>query len=244
MSMREKLLLVVLLWLISCSTQGQSLNEFECALKESYIKGNLEDWPQRIQNMEKQSDGSFGWQFEILEARYGLVGCYLGKGERKKAREYLDDSQDYLDSMMVLYPNSAKLYSVKTGFYGFHIALSMFRAPVLLPKIKRSLKRAFELDPNEPRAWLEKGNLAYNRPVAFGGDKLDAIRSYHKTLELLKQEKNSSCDWMTVMVQVFLIKAYYQTNQKHAYQMARLELQKTYGKMSWVSDFMKASIVD
>ena len=236
--------LIVLLCFLGVATQAQTLNDFRCALKKSYIIGNLDDWPQRIENMEKHSDGSFGWAFEVLEARYGLIGYYLGKGERDQAHEYLDDSQNILDSLLNRYPNSSKLNSVQAGFYGFHIALSMIKAPVLLPKMKRSLAKAFELNPNEPRAWLEKGNLAYNRPAAFGGDKQEAIKSYQKALELFQHEKNYSCNWMIIMVRALIVKAYYQTDQQGAYQTARNKLEEKYGKMNWINDFLKATIFD
>ena len=244
MKWREKVFIGLFLLLNGFTAHAQLLNDFRCALKESYINGNMDDWPQRIQKLEAQSDGSFEWQFEILKARYGLIGYYLGKGERNLARELLDKSQNYLDTLMILHPNSANLYGVQTGFYGFHIALSILRAPAMLPKMKRSLRKAFELNAIEPHAWLEKGNLAYNKPAAFGGDKKEAIKSYQKTLALLQQERNSSCDWMIIMLQVFLVKAYYQTNQVEAYQIAKLQLEKEYGKMNWIGEFLNATIVN
>lgn len=244
MRKNEKLLIVILFGLSVVSMQAQSLNDYQCALKKSYIKGNLDDWPERIENMEEHSDGSFDWQFEILEARYGLIGYYLGKGERELAHKYLDDSQNFLDSLMEEFPNSSKLYSVQAGFYGFRIALSLIKAPVLLPKLKRSLTKALELNTNEAQAWMERGNLAYNRPAAFGGDKVEAIKNYQKALSLFQQGKNNSCNWMMIMIQVFLVKAYYQTNQKQAYHSARLQLEKKYGAMNWIDHFMNAKIVD
>lgn len=238
-----KLTFISIFLLIAIYTQGKSLDDFRLELKKSYIVGNLDDWPERIQEMEEYSDGSFDWQFEILEARYGLIGYYLGKGERKKAREHLDGSQSHLSSMMTQYPDSSKLHSVQTGFYGFQIALSILNAPAFYPKMKKSLKKAFELNPNEPRAWMEKGNLNYNRPAAFGSNKLEAIENYHQALTLLQQEKNSYSNWMIIMVRVFLIKAYYHTNQKENYQEAKLDLENKYGKMNWVSDFLDARII-
>ncbi|WP_321287773.1 hypothetical protein [uncultured Sunxiuqinia sp.] len=234
--------LVLFVGLTSCAQT--SLEKARCQLKKTYIEGDMENWEQHIQKMEKESDGSLEWQLEILMARYGLIGYYLGNDKKESAKEILDTAEDMLDQSIAKFPDSPKLYCIQTAFYGFRIAFSIFNAPLFLPKLQKSLKMAEDLNSNEPFLWLEKGNLLFNRPKAFGGDKVQAIEDYEKALDLFQDDEMADCSWIPVLLQALIVKAYYQTEQTEAYQASRQQLEKKYGRMTWLDYFVSTSIMD
>ncbi len=229
---------------INLTAAQDGLQEARCLLKHRYIEGELEKWPDIIQKMEKQSDGSLEWQTEILMAKYGLIGYHLGNRRKADARDWLKSAEDDLEQAIRKFPEAVQLHSIQTGFYGFRIALSFWNAPLILPRLKESHETAKKLGAENPFVWLEEGNSFFNRPQAFGGDKHQAIVCYQKALRGFESQLDAECSWLVVFLRVLLVKTYFQTEQEKAYQARRQELEQEFGTMPWLDLFMQSDILD
>ena len=243
--MRYSLLPIFLTLFVVLPASAQPERQaIRCELLQSYVGGNLDDWPRLIRQMQALSDGDRTWELELLMARYGLIGYYLGTDRHKRAREVLEEAEEHLSHLLATFPDWASLYAVRASLYGYQIALAMYKAPFIGPKHTRALEQAAWLDRADPLLWLEKGNILSHKPEVFGGDKKLAAQCYQKTLDLLRARPDDGCNWWVVLVQVFQAKTFYQTRQYDQYQAARSQLESTYGKMEWVTDFIDADLID
>ena len=66
---------------------------------------------------------------------------------------------------------------------------SKIHLPTYGRRSERILKRALELDPDEPYALLVKGQSLYYKPSWFGGDVAEAKRTFEQLREVLAQRR-------------------------------------------------------
>ncbi|MGQ8338847.1 hypothetical protein ACUNWD_19980 [Sunxiuqinia sp. A32] len=243
--MFEKLALGLFILLLGTNLfgNGNSWESYDCKLLQSYIEGDLSEWPVWIQEIERNENGDLKWELIKHKAQYGLIGYYFGTRQKDKARNLLQQADDQLNENLEEYPNSPKLHSFKAAFYAFKIGLAIYKAPILGPKMASSIQQAFDIDENEPMGWLEMGNSLYNRPALFGGDKLEALECFKKSLQLFSNQ-SEACDYLSVQVKIFIVKAYLETGQTKEYQQARKELEDEYGAMPWIDEFLQVDLLE
>ncbi len=239
---------LILLFLVFVSSSGLSfakkpVDKYRCLFFDSYIKGDMTNWPAWIEEMNLFYSGDFDGELVSLQAQYGLIGYYFGTRQKKKAREQVRSAYEQLDKIMEQYPDDARLHSLRGAFNAFKVALAVYKAPILGPRIEKSIQRAIELNSDEPVCWLENGNSLYNRPEIFGGDKNKAIESYAKSLKLFEKQQKE-CDYLKVLVEIFLIKGYFETKQQQKYKQSRKNLENKYGAMNWIDEFLRLELIE
>lgn len=244
---RNKIIILVAFLLGSvlfASAQKKDLEYYQCAFFDSYRQGNMAPWPVLITEMERVKSADLAWQLEILKAMYGLVGYQLGKREKDLAGLYVERADKYFDKLLAEHPENAQLHSLAGAFYGYKIALALYKAPFLGPKSMSHVNRAIELDPTEPMGYIEKGNSLYYRPAVFGGDKAEGLSYYQKALKLIDSKGEQKCNWQKLLLRAFILKSFYETNQTEAARKFQSEMQKDYGSMDWIQQFVGAKFMD
>lgn len=245
MSDRFKLILFLIFFPVFISSaQKKDLNYYQCAFFESYRVGNMASWPGLIAEMEKVKSTDLAWQKEMVKAMYGLVGYQLGAKNKDLARVYVNKGDVYLEKLLKVHPRNAQLHSLTGAFYGYKIALAFYKAPFFGPKSMHHIEKSIELDPLEPGGYIEKGNSLLYRPAAFGGDKIQALAYYKKALKLMVANNDQKCDWQQMLLRAFILKSLYETNQTAEAEAFMKEMQKDYGSMSWIKEFVGASLID
>ncbi|HAQ21280.1 MAG TPA: hypothetical protein DCR40_18925 [Prolixibacteraceae bacterium] len=241
-----KLLLVVLLVfpIMGATAQKKDLAWYQCAFFESYRAGNMAPWPGLIAEMERAKSTDLAWQTEMVKAMYGLVGYQIGAGTKDLARVYVNKAAAYVDKLLDDHPKNAQLHSLSGALYGYKIALAFYKAPFLGPKSLSHIERSIKLDPAEPMGYIEKGNSLLYRPAAFGGDKKEALIFYRRALKLMDARNTQKCDWQKMLLRAFILKGLYETNQDNEAQVFRFEMQKDYGPMDWIRQFVGAELMD
>ncbi len=244
--MKIKLLLVVIpvFTILVATAQRKDLAYYQCAFFESYRAGNMAPWPGLIEDMEKSYSIDLTWQTEMVKAMYGLVGYLIGAGQKDEARVYINRAADHVDLLLEKYPQNAKLHSISGALYGYKIGLAFYKAPFLGPKSLSHIEKAIELDPAEPGGYIEKGNSLLYRPAAFGGDKNEALAYYRKALKLMESRTDQKCDWQKMLLRAFILKALYETNKIAEATAFKLEMQKDYGTMDWIKQFVGAELME
>lgn len=238
------LIVLLILPVIFATAQKKDLAYYQCAFFESYSAGSMAPWPELIAEMEKVKSADLAWQLEMVKAMYGLVGYELGAKNKDLARVYVNKADVYLDKLLDDCPQNAQLHSLAGAFYGYKIALSFYKAPFFGPKSLYHIDKAIKLDPNEPMGYIEKGNSLQYRPAALGGDKKEALRLYRKALKLIEARNEIKCNWQKMLLRAFILKALYQTNQTTEAKMFMESMQKDYGTMIWINQFVGTNLLD
>jgi len=235
------ILMVLMVFPIFIATaQKKDLGYYQCAFFESYRAGNMAPWPGLIAEMENVKSADLAWQTELLKAIYGLVGYQIGSGEKDMAKVNINKADGYLDKLLDKYPKDARLTCLASSFYAYKMALAFYKAPFLGPKCLNLIGKSIELDPAEPMGYIEKGNSLMFRPAIIGGDKKQAIALYQKALRLMKPSDNMKCNWQHLLVQAFILKGLYETNQTAEAKAFALEIQKDNGSIEWVKKYVGA----
>jgi len=243
---RIKLVLIVLMiyTILPAKAQKKDLAYYQCAFFESYRLGNMAPWPGLIAEMEKVKSADLAWQTEIVKAMYGLVGYQIGAGKKDLAKTYVEKADVYLDKLLDEHPRNAQLYSLSGAFYGYKISFAFYKAPFFGPKSLSHIDKAILFDQLEPMGYIEKGNSLMYRPAAFGGDKMEALIAYRKALKLMVDRNNDQCSWQKMLLQAFILKALYETDQTAEANKLMLQMQKDYGSMNWIKQFVGAEYMD
>jgi tetratricopeptide (TPR) repeat protein len=241
-----KLLTVVLslFFTNNMSAQKKDLAYYQCTFFESYKAGSMTSWPSLIGEMEKAKSTDIAWQTEMVKAMYGLVGYHLGKKNKDLARMYIEKADIYLNKYLKLHPKNAQLHALFGAFYGYKIGLAMYKAPFLGPKSLSHIDQAIQLDPSEPMGYIEKGNSLMYRPAVFGGNKNEALALYRKALKLTEEKNQSKCNWQLMLLRAFILKGLYETGQNEEARKFSEAMQKDYGQMDWVKDFLGLELME
>jgi tetratricopeptide (TPR) repeat protein len=235
------ILMVLMVFPIFIATaQKKDLGYYQCAFFESYRAGNMAPWPGLIAEMENVKSADLAWQTELLKAIYGLVGYQIGSGEKDMAKVNINKADGYLDKLLDNYPRDARLTSLSSSFYAYKMALAFYKAPFLGPKCLYLIGKSIELDPSEPMGYIEKGNSLMFRPAIIGGDKKQAIALYQKALKLMEANGNPKCNWQHLLLQAFILKGLYETNQTSEAKAFYLKIQKDNGSIDWVKKYVGA----
>ncbi|MGQ7868159.1 hypothetical protein [Sunxiuqinia sp. sy24] len=237
-----RLLLTGLLLSLNLLVSGQNLEAYQCRFFNSYLAGDMSNWMSWIEEIEHSHPDEQEWGILALQARYGLIGYYFGTDQKEKIKAVLREGESQLEDWREQAPGDARLLSLQASFDAFKIGLAMYKAPFLGPKAVGAIQKALKLNSKEPMAWLEEGNALYNRPALFGGDKKLALVSYQRALELFDQS-DQQCNYLKVLVEVFIMKGYYETDQQSLYQNTRQHLQQQYGELPWLDDFLPSKVV-
>jgi len=243
---RIKLLLTLtmLIPILMATAQKKDLAYYQCAFFESYKAGQMASWPGLIAEMEKAKPADLAWQTEMVKAMYGLVGYQIGAKNKDLARVYINKADIYLDKLLEVHPDNSQLHSLAGALYGYKIALAFYKAPFLGPKSMYHVEKAIELDPAEPMGYIEKGNSLFYRPAAFGGDKKEALSDYRKALKLMEARNSLKCNWQHLLLRAFILKGLYETNQTAEAIVFKAKMQKDYGSIDWIRQFVGANMMD
>lgn len=241
-----KYLLITLVVLsgFSAYSQKKDLAYYQCAFYDSYKSGTMAPWPALIAEMDKSGSQDVAWQTEIVKAMYGLVGYQIGLGEKDVARKYVDKADRLLDELQEKNPGNARLHALSGAFYGFKISLAAYKAPFFGPKSLSHIEKAISLEPNNPAGYIEKGNSLMYRPAAFGGDKEEGLVLFRKALALMDARPNEMCDWQKLLLRTFIVKALYETKRDTEAQAFVKQMEKEYGSVEWIKQFVGAEYVD
>jgi hypothetical protein len=204
----------------------------------------MSSWPGLIAEMEKVKSIDLDWQTEIVKAMYGFVGYQLSNKNKDLARAYVSKADVYLEKLVKDHPQNAQLHSLTGAFYGYKISLAFYKAPFLGPKSLSHIEKAIELDPAEPMGYVEKGNSLLYRPAAFGGDKNQALVLYRKALNLMEAQNIKKCNWQKMLLRAFILKGLVETDQNDEAKAFRLSMQKDYGPMNWLDQFVGTNLLD
>jgi tetratricopeptide (TPR) repeat protein len=148
---------------------------------------------ERISNIEKTE-----W-LPLYYASFAYIMISFQETENAKKDQNLDQAQKYLDQAMTIDPNESELYMLQGFLYPSRIAIDpMNRGVTLMPEMNKSLDKALELNPDNPRVYYLRATMTFHMPEAYGGGAAKALPMYRiakEKFEIFKPKSSLSPNW-------------------------------------------------
>lgn len=183
-------------------------------------------------------DSTFQNLFYLLQSEYELLRIAFAFKNDEKFYKYYDSAVKITERLIKEKPDWSEPYALLSLLYGYKMAKNNFTAFTLGPKAYFLVKRALELDAENPRAWFVWGTVNFHMPKIFGGGIDKAIPAFKKSLELYnKLEKNEplTVDWGKLDAILWLGWAYEKEKQPdEAFKIYRSAL-NLYPQAKWIN---------
>jgi len=125
---------------------------------------------ERISNIEK------GEWLPLYYASFAYIMISFRETENAKKDQYLDQAQKYLDQAMAIDPNESELHMLQGFLYPSRINIDpMTRGIALVAVMNKSLDKALELNPDNPRVYYLRATMTFHTPEAYGGGAAKAL---------------------------------------------------------------------
>ena len=129
-------------------------------IRQAIVDGSVEDLlgirtelRLRTEAQEAKAESSDHYTLAYINWR---ICQLLPENEKKERRQLLKQAQRELDSILEADPSDAEAHALRGSLIGERIG-GFLGGMFLGPKASKSLKRAFELDPTNPRVALQRG---------------------------------------------------------------------------------------
>ncbi|MCX6240046.1 MAG: hypothetical protein NTY07_21300 [Bacteroidia bacterium] len=182
---------IVTLILVSLFSFGFSNETYEKAMSLSIeklfqaktIPENVEVANQfeRISKTEKTE-----W-LPLYYASFAYIMISYQESDNAKKDQFLDQAQKYLDQAMAIDPNESELYMLQGFLYPSRINIDpMNRGMVYMADMNKSLDKALELNPDNPRVYYLRATMTFHMPEAYGGGAAKALPLYQVAADKFK----------------------------------------------------------
>jgi tetratricopeptide (TPR) repeat protein len=225
MFLRKVLLLLIFLFPFAAKSIAESRQQqLNQQIYQAFISGNTQSWKQTLEAMETHyaRNKSASMLYDLLLARYGFIAMCLAEENNTLARTHLDKAEAELNELMRHSGYQSQANAMQGAFLGFRISLRPLSAIRLGPRSYKAIDTALELNPDNPTAWMEKGNSRFYTPSTFGGSKQEAMESYRKAVALFEANLTDSHRWLYLNTLVGLARSYQYLDQ-HWMAVATLE---------------------
>ncbi|MFY9152687.1 MAG: hypothetical protein WAO52_11765 [Prolixibacteraceae bacterium] len=148
---------------------------------------------ERISQIEKTE-----W-LPLYYASFAYIMISFQEPENEKKDKYLDQAQKYLDQAFALEPNESELHLLQGFLYPARINIDpMGRGASLVGEMNKSLDKALELNPDNPRVYYLRATMTFHTPEAYGGGAAKALplfRIAKEKFSTFKPETAISPNW-------------------------------------------------
>lgn len=190
---------------------------------KAYINGDMTKWASVIYTIEKENPTSVEKKTELISYYYGYIGFLLGTKKYETAQKYMTKGEKMIDELLKTNPKNATLYAFKGSFIGFRIGISHFKAITLGSESSANVNKAYQLDPQNVQAIVDKGNALYHTPKLFGGDKKESLKLFQKGARQLELNHQTKDNWFYLNVLTLLARNYESLEQ---YEQAKQTYEK------------------
>ncbi len=210
----------IVLFLISTSLSINAQSEKKQIYK-AFISGDMKEWKTVMDNFANKNPSTNAQKIELINFYYGYVAYQIAIGKKDEATIYLNKGEAIIDNLLKINTSNPDLYAYKGAFIGFKIGISPLKAPFIGRSSIQNVNKAIQLDPNNIQANIERANILYYSPSAFGGNKTEAKKYYLKAISLFESNGgNIKENWLYLSLMTSLAKIYTEErNYKDAKEM-------------------------
>jgi tetratricopeptide (TPR) repeat protein len=230
---------VVLFVLALFSGRDLFAQGFSERIYASYVKGEMDDWRRAITEMEAlwNITGSEDLLYDLIVAEYGYIAYAIGVDRKKEARAMVKKTGERLELLLEASPDMARAHALLGAVYGFKVGLNPYKAPVLGLKSFEANARAFELDPEDPQVWVEKGHIEFFKPTIFGSNSAEAAEIYQHAVELFERNPEAlEHNWLYLNALRSLADAYIASEQYRKADASFKKILRIEPQMKWIRE--------
>lgn len=174
---------------------GQQVEEYILQGKEK-VKTALIHWNEG-ELIGAKAHFERGLHFEKMEwlFRYYIAYCddqlvhyYQAKSDKKTALQYLNHGIDELNKVIKINKDFADGYGLLSSMYGEKMGIQPWTGIMYGSRSSTLIRKAIQLEPENPRLYMVQGTSAMFTPEKFGGSKERAKELYLKAAELFKTD--------------------------------------------------------
>lgn len=195
-----------LLLISSVSIKAQNLQEIQYA---AFLKSSHSLWERSISLAESASLSDF----EKAVPMYGLLNNTMATQDEKVFKEYVDETVDFLKSVIESDPENGEPRAVLSSVYGLIMAYSPMKGMLYGGKSSSLMDEAMRLSPESPLVQKLHGGSKLYTPEMFGGSPKEAVLAYERAVELF-EGGDPSGNWLYLDTLVGLSMAYQKTDKK------------------------------
>jgi len=194
-----------------------AISQVDCnkEIYQAFINGRMDLWEQHIKKMEQNyiENKRLDCLYDLTFAQYGLIAYLISVRDNEKGKNYLEKAEKNVEMLLSEGFQSAEIYSLKGALFGFKIGFNKFLAVTYGPQSIDLINKAFDIDKENPKVWMEKANITYYIPSTFGGGVDNAILFQEKAVELFENDPhNLKYNWIYLLVMTNLAQWYDEIN--------------------------------
>jgi len=175
----------------------------------AYVSGNMDQWVSVVKEMENdETIRTVSQKLELVEYYYGLTPFYIDTKNEKMARITIQKADLVLDKLLKNDPKNPTAQAFKGAFIGFKLSLDKLKILTLGPECLKHINLSYSIDPSNIQALTDKANALFHAPKMFGGDKIEAVKLYQKSIVLMEKSNLSTNNWFYLNTLILLAKAY------------------------------------
>ena len=148
---------------------------------------------ERISQIEKAE-----W-LPLYYASFAYIMISFQEPDNAKKDTYLDQAQKYLDQAKAIAPNESELYMLQGFLYPSRINVDpMNRGMLYMGELNKSLDKALELNPDNPRVYYLRATMTFHMPEAYGGGAAKALPLFltaEEKFKIFKPKTAISPNW-------------------------------------------------
>ena len=211
---------------------------------ESYVSGKMEAWKREMDRMQTTGNKEPEFLLELVNYQYGYIGYCMGANKKSEARFVLELAEKNLALVEQAGTALALVNAYKAAFFGFRIGLNPVKAPLIGPKSDRAAEESLRLDPHNWLGLVQKANIQYYMPAAFGGSKKEALQFLLKAkAQMEKDPRLTEKNWNYLSMMAFLMQVYDGTGDLASARKTGEVILKKEPRFVWVRDELYPGIL-
>ncbi|MFP4017923.1 MAG: hypothetical protein ACLFUH_01615 [Bacteroidales bacterium] len=236
---QRNVVLLITVFILSGFGSLSGQESYNCKFYNAYISGDMSAWPEWIDDLEREyrrheSDEVLK---DLVVAYYGYVAWLIGVEREDEADNYMEQGEDYINKLSETPGYKSYAQAMQGAFLAYEVSMNMGKALYLGTRSLRYINRAIEEDPDNPYAWIEKGNAEYHMPRAVGGSYKEAAENYQKAVKLLEQDTHETeCNWVYLNALAWQAQSYDKAGDRNKAHQTYEKIINLESDFEWVRD--------
>lgn len=236
---------VITLLLVTLAPEIYPETPYKRNFYNAFINREMYKWGSIIQTIETgKSSLTVDQKLELINYYYGYVGHLIGKKQYEEAEDMIARGEKLIQQVLKVAPDNATACSFKGSFLGFRMGISRFKVFSLSHESLEDINRAYELDPRNVQALIDKGNILFYSPSVFGGDKEEALKYYLKGSAILENKRDTDQNWVYLNLLTTIALAYDKTDRPKDAKIICEKILRKEPNYKWVKDILYPRILE
>ena len=186
--------LIITLVLVSLFSFGFANEAYEKAMSLSIEKlfqvKTIPEYVDVANQFERISQIEKAEWLPLYYASFSYIMISFQEPDNVKKDTFLDQAQKYLDQAKAIDPNESELYMLQGFLYPSRINVDpMNRGMLYIGDMNKSLDKALELNPDNPRVYYLRATMTFHMPEAYGGGAAKALPLFQTASEKFQSFK-------------------------------------------------------